>query len=339
MANSRLSRFVLVVWLLIVPAAIYAHHSRAEFSPEMLEMVGELVSIDWSNPHPILTLRVTADGDEALWEIQGYGSLYTLTRAGVTGEHLTAGDRVRLMGQLSTRREQLFLVSNMLLPDGTEIVFNRHAQPVWADSAVGGNANWVAGEGDLVDTVAENRGIFRLWSQPEENRTTIVPPLTQEAAAAQASWDAMDDTSMRCIPKGMPRAMLTPHPYELVDNGDTITVLGHEFNVVRTIHLSDPQDPASQPLSPLGYSIGRWEGGTLVVETSRVNWPTFSGSGIPLSEAVEIVERFTLSEDQSRLNYHVTVTDPATFTAPATIETYWVALGETVEPYDCKIDG
>ncbi len=75
-----------------------------------------------------------------------------------------------------------------------------------------------------------------------------------------------------------------------------------------------------------------------MVETSRINWPLFSSRGVPQSEAVEIVERFTLSADQSRLNYHTMVNDPGTFFGLATIQGHWVALGEELEPYNCKVD-
>jgi hypothetical protein len=48
------------------------------------------------------------------------------------------------------------------------------------------------------------------------------------------------------------------------------------------------------------------------------------------------VERYTLSEDQARLSVRVTVTDAATFTAPAVIESHWLALGHTIDRYDCR---
>ncbi len=87
----------------------------------------------------------------------------------------------------------------------------------------------------------------------------------------------------------------------------------------------------------MGYSVGRWEGDTLVVETSRINWPYFDGIGTPQSEAVEVVERFTLRQGGQRLDYHATITDPQTFTRPATAELYWLALGESVEPFGCTL--
>lgn len=86
-------------------------------------------------------------------------------------------------------------------------------------------------------------------------------------------------------------------------------------------------------------------------EIVRVNWtnphPTFEIDiawnyfffGFGLGDNVEVVERMTLSGDQSRLDYSAVFTDSETFTEPATIERYWVALGETPPPFDCTPAG
>jgi hypothetical protein len=52
---------------------------------------------------------------------------------------------------------------------------------------------------------------------------------------------------------------------------------------------------------------------------------------------VEILESFSVNEDQRQLAYHVTVVDPVTMTGPAEIERVWLALGETVEPFGCEV--
>lgn len=326
--------------LLVLPLVSFAHHSRVEFSSERQEISGELLTIDWSNPHPVFTLRIDEQGAmSGIWEIQGYGSIYTLTRAGVTGDFFSVGDQVKLFGSQSMRRDNLFLVNNLLTASGVEIVFNRASAPVWSESAIGGEESYVAKEGDIVDAEAENLGLFRIWSRLNHGEDKqIVPPLTPEAAAVVAARDAYEsDTSTQCIPKGMPQMMATPHPYEFIDHGDVIQIVGHEFNIVRTIHMTDVAESSEQPLSHLGYSVGHWEGNTLVVETSRINWPNFSVR-LPQSEAIEVAERFTLSDDQSRLDYRSIISDPATFTEPVIIERYWGALGETPEPYECKVD-
>jgi hypothetical protein len=93
----------------------------------------------------------------------------------------------------------------------------------------------------------------------------------------------------------------------------------------------------TQP-TPLGDSVGRWDGTTLVVTTRRISWPFFSQLGIRQSPAVEIVERFTPSANGSRLDYEMTVTDPVTFTRPVVLTQYWLWLpGVTLLPYECTV--
>jgi hypothetical protein len=92
------------------------------------------------------------------------------------------------------------------------------------------------------------------------------------------------------------------------------------------------------PPSPLGYSVGHWEDGDLVVTTTHINFMHF-GSGISLSADVELLERFSLSADERRLDYTLTATDPETFTEPPTGRRNWVWVpGEAVELWACLDD-
>ena len=72
-----------------------------------------------------------------------------------------------------------------------------------------------------------------------------------------------------------------------------------------------------------------------MVATTGVNSLSFR-SGIPLSEDVEILERFSLSPDERRLDYEITVTDPVIFTEPVTMNSNWIwRPGESIKPYNC----
>ena len=83
-------------------------------------------------------------------------------------------------------------------------------------------------------------------------------------------------------------------------------------------------------------SKGRWEDSPLVVETSAIDWAYFDKEGIPQGDAMTVVERFTPSEDGSRLEYTMTVTDSEVFTEPVTLERHWVwRPGEEIRPYNC----
>ena len=107
-----------------------AHHSRAEFAEGVQVLEGELVSLNWSNPHPTFEVAVTnEEGIEEAWDVQGFGSMYTLSRGGVTADYFTPGDRVRVAGSPSTRRDRVFLGHNMLLGSGQEVVLNGGAEP------------------------------------------------------------------------------------------------------------------------------------------------------------------------------------------------------------------
>jgi hypothetical protein len=165
--------------------------------------------------------------------------------------------------------------------------------------------------------------------------------LTERALAARESFDQSKSFVVTCESQGMPTVMNWVYPFELSQSDpSTIILRSGYFDLVRTIHMAPATVPADLAPSRLGYSIGRREddGRSLVVETTRINWPYYDTIGTPLTPAVEIVERFTLGEDQSTLTYQQTVTDPAVFTEPAIHESQHLALGETIEPFVCAPD-
>jgi hypothetical protein len=95
-------------------------------------------------------------------------------------------------------------------------------------------------------------------------------------------------------------------------------------------------DAATTPKTLLGYSVGRWDGKTLVVETSRINWKYFDPNGVPLGPNARIVERISTNADGSTLTDELTTTDPDTFTSPLAVKKMWVRRpGEQVKPYNC----
>ncbi len=324
--------------LVFVPLIGSAHHSRATYSDEVRELEGELLSVIWRNPHPAFTLKtVTAEGQEEIWRIEAFGSVYLLGRTGVTRDRFKIGDHVKLAGRPSIRGPREFLGTHMLLSDGLEVILDMGGESYWSGRYVGGGEEDLAYEGNVVDAAAESRGIFRVWSAPGGVAAERHYPFTAAAVDARATWDVLDNFVMRCEQPGMAFAMTAPWPFEFIDRGDELIVRGSAWDVTRIIHMDGSEGSDAQATSHFGYSTGHWEGNTLVVETTQMDWPYFDDIGTPLSEAAKIVERFTLSEDQSRLDQQMTTTDPATFTESATYERYWLALGETVPAYDCQV--
>lgn len=325
--------------LLLVTATAAGHHSRSHFSDEVSIVEGTLVAVHWVNPHVGFTVDIANEAGEAeRWRVEGVTNLGGMRRDGVAAERFTIGSHVRFAGSFSMRRPRDFLATNVLLEDGVEVVLDGAAGPFWEGEFIG------RPDPSLVDTMpvdaaAENRGIFRVWSMaPNGVGQRTVFPFTDAAIAARADWDPLDNFAENCEPEGMPRIMRNPHPFEFVDNGSEIRIVSELYDLIRTVHMDEDAPPVDAPASPLGYSVGRWDGDSIfVVTTTHVNWPYFDNIGTPQSEDARMHETFTVSGDQTRLGYRLTVTDPGTFTEPAVYERYWLALGAEIELYDCQV--
>ena len=295
------------------------------------------MEIDWRNPHVYFKFREADSTDDTVWLMEA-GSLYVLNRGGITRDMLEVGERVRVAGKISNTRPGEFEVTNVLLASGQELVILPNAPPRWSDEAIGSRDRWVADVDRLLATSSDQEGLFKVWSVPRDISRIANLPFTEAAIASRADWDPDDNYALRCEPRGMPNIIGggQPHPFEFVDQGEMLVFRSEEFDIIRNIHMGQTSIPDDEPHSRLGYSIGEWEDdNTLVVYTARINWPYFI-DGTRQSEQVESVERFSLSDDGRELTYHLTVTDPETFTEPATMERKYLALGETVEPYECE---
>ena len=343
-------RISALLGVLFLPLPAFGHHSiGATFDSEtIIELEGEITQVLWRNPHVRFTISARNEsGQEALWQVESQ-SVSTLRRKNVTTVLVAVGDKVRVAGNPSRRTVNEMHASNMLLPSGREVVLRGTGKPRWTEQALGTSGPGFANAGDTSEPA---RGIFRVWSTvfsapmllPEISASFDLYsyPLTDTARAAVAAFDPAEDSPIgNCEAKGMPTIMEQPFPMEFTEQGENILLSLEEYDLVRTIHMGTGTPLEEQPASLLGYSAGQWNGSTLVVTTTGVNWPHFDTVGIPLSGAVEIIERFTPTEDGSRLDYGMTVTDPATFTEPVALEKYWLWLPDIeVGRYECTVDG
>ncbi len=325
--------------IIVLPAVSAAHHSRVEFSDIVQVLEGELIDVVWLNPHPALFLRVDSDtGEQETWRVEAHTGIRVYNRMGVTADLFNVGDRLTVAGRLSARRDYHLLGTNVLLADNREVLLSRDDPPYWPGRPVVGTDGIVPiDEETLQSAASENRGLFRVWSvAPNSQRQHF--PFSEAALAGRAGWDPADNSIARCEQPGMPVTMGAPLPIEFFDDGAVITLHAVYFDTYRKIHIDGATDTQNQPASHLGYSVGHWEGNTLVVETTGINYPYIDNEArTPQSEAVEVTERFTLSTDQSNLDFQMTITDPVTFTEPATRERNYLAIGEPFVALDCHV--
>ena len=127
-----------------------------------------------------------------------------------------------------------------------------------------------------------------------------------------------------CLPPGGPRMMATPYQMEIIQQPEhkrILMVFEGATHIWREIYMDGRKFPEGDALNPtyLGYSIGRWEGDTLVVENKGFNensW--FDYFGHPHTDLMSVVERWTRPNKQT-LHYEATVTDPGAYTRPFTM--------------------
>ena len=175
-----------------------------------------------------------------------------------------------------------------------------------------------------------------------------LPPLTPREAMRRAGSeryrdlepDGPEDRNLyeRCISRGLPGAMMPGfynHNYQIVQTPGYVVILVEMIHDARIIPL-DGRPHADQRIRQwLGDSRGRWEGNTLVVETT--NFPTVKGRARTVfggSETTYLVERFTRVDDET-IDYQFTLTDPAEYARPWTASIPMTNLAGRLFEYAC----
>lgn len=340
--------FVALAFAFTAPP-LAAHHSTAEYdSSKVVEAEGDVTKVLWQNPHvriEISTQRL--DGVAELWLLEGQNPT-DLDRANIPRDLLKVGDTVKFAGNASTRRARHMYVTNVLLPSGTELVLRANAPVRWSPDRFLSHAQ--ATIDPALAAADKPEGIFRVWL-PTTSVTpdwAADPPLTPAARAAWQRYDAVrDDPVIDCRPPGMPQVITRSGRYAIrfVRSGGDVVLKNEYRELDRVIHMAAQATP-SEPRTPtpLGYSTGRWEGASLVVTTTDIDWPYFQLyglEGIPQSRAMRLVERFTPSADGNELTYDLSATDPATFTRTVDAIGYRIFRwqpGFEFLPQDCVLE-
>jgi hypothetical protein len=138
----------------------------------------------------------------------------------------------------------------------------------------------------------------------------------QEKYKANAGKQGYDDPTYRCDPPGLPRVALGQAPFEIIQIPGRILILYEDFYTRRTIWMDGRPLPKDPDPSWYGYSVGKWEGDTLVVDTIGFNDRSWmDGAGHPHSDAMRIVERYR-RVDPDTLELTMRIPDPKAYTEP-----------------------
>jgi hypothetical protein len=179
----------------------------------------------------------------------------------------------------------------------------------------GEKADVVNVPGMELDTISKYAINILVDFKPEES------PIRPEATEILKRRLPSEFPDTNCLPAGIPTAGLVSEPVKIVQSPGLIVMLYESEDGHRQIYTDGRKLPKeiAQP-AWLGYSVGKWEGDTLVVETAGFNDKSWLDViGHPHSEALRIVERYR-RRDFGHMDLEMTFDDPQMYTKPFTIK-------------------
>jgi hypothetical protein len=202
----------------------------------------------------------------------------------------------------------------------TSLMFAHPAQPQATPTRTAGQNNTAATRFDAHDL----SGVWQLAAGgggqgPGDN----FPPLTPWG---QAKYDANkpgygpkaapggNDPILKCDPIGFPRILFQIFPFEIIPIPGRILMFFEGQHAIREIWMDGRKLPADPELSWYGYSVGKWDGDTLIVETVGFNDKTWLGAqGQPHSDQMRTIERYR-RVDPNTIQFNLSIVDPKTYT-------------------------
>jgi hypothetical protein len=137
-----------------------------------------------------------------------------------------------------------------------------------------------------------------------------------------------DDPAAYCIP-GMPKLVVLPYPYKFVQVPGMMLMLYEGFTTYRQVFTDGRALPKSPEPTWLGYSVGKWDGDTFVVDTIGQNGKTWLDMrGLPGTESLHVVERFR-RPTIGRMEIKVTIDDPKAYTRAWDANMAWTLIPDT----------
>ena len=181
------------------------------------------------------------------------------------------------------------------------------------------------GKPDLSGTW-ESRGYFGNLGRDLKAGELLMQPWAEAQVKDNQTNLHKNDPMVACMPPGVPRVDLggsagMPHPMKIVQT-PSLVVLLYETSTNQTfrqVFLDGRALPKDAQPTWLGYSVGHWEGDTLVIDTTGFNGRSWvdTGAGHPQTDAGRVTERFT-RRDFGHMEIEITIDDPKAYLKPWT---------------------
>jgi len=206
----------------------------------------------------------------------------------------------------------------------------------WLDVPPGNIPRTPSGEPDLTapaPRTADGRpDLSGIWEPIKTYSTNLSADLVAPAEVPFQPWakaladeratgsQSRNDPPAQCLPQGVPRLAGAPAPWKIVQTPGLTVIVYEAFNLWRQVFTDGRRLAEKVNPSWLGYSTGRWDGDTWVVDTRGFNGKTWLDQvGKPSTEQLHVIERYR-RVDFGHLELEVTIDDPGAYTAPWTVK-------------------
>src|SRR5438552_2628251 len=145
--------------------------------------------------------------------------------------------------------------------------------------------------------------------------------------AAGLHWREEPDAN--CLPQGTPKILVAPAPWRIVQTPGYVVFVHEAFNLWRQVFTDGRELAVTEDTTPtwFGYSVGKWDGDTLVVDSRGFNGKVWLDQlGKVSTEALHVTERFH-RKDFGHMEIQITIDDPKAYTKPWTVN-----VGVTLQP-------
>jgi hypothetical protein len=154
-------------------------------------------------------------------------------------------------------------------------------------------------------------------------------PWAEALFKQRRATESKEDPTGNCIPGGVPRADSVPYPFKIVPSDKMVVILYEAIHMYRQIFTDGRELPKDPNPTWMGYSVGRWEGDALVVDTAGFkNEGWLDNDGHPASDALHVTERIR-RKDFGHLEFQITVDDPKAYTKPWTVTLPLTLMADT----------
>ena len=188
-----------------------------------------------------------------------------------------------------------------------------------------------------------------MWGQVRRADVTaprVAPGYIAElpfTAWGKQQWESYDpvkngDYAGSCLPFGFLRTVFGPHPIHIVQDNDQIVFLAEQNTWFHLVPTDGRPFTKDLPPSWWGESVGRWDGDTLVIDTTNINgYIRVDTIGHPLSNQAHLTQTFKRI-DFGHIQHTFTVNDPKTYAKPWTVSNLWTIkpANDRVMEYSCE---